>query len=74
MDDAIKSLTQVETKEDALTEDARTVRSLLKYTEGIDALRAHTKKEFNAENLRYGAHTDANYNPITHPNLTRTEP
>jgi len=76
MDEAMKLLAKVEVKEDKLTEDARVVRSLLKYTEGtrhdwaiahsihvcgsplitesigLDALKAHTKKEFNSENLR----------------------
>jgi len=33
--------------------DARTMRNLLKYSEGLEALRVHTSKEFNAENLHF---------------------
>jgi len=52
-DDALLALEQDKEKEEKLSEGGRLLRSLLKYTEGVDALEVHTKKEHNSENLNF---------------------
>lgn len=42
-----------QSKYDALSVDAQTVRTLLKFDEGLEALQAHTRKELSAENLEF---------------------